>query len=194
MIRAALIAIAAAGCGGAQSAGAPRCQGLEVTEPDQLAALRGCDTITGDLSISGAAIVDLDPLGSLRAIRGDLTIGPTSRLASARGLAKLTRVSGELTVARNFELGGVYVGSLVEVGGAVRIDRNLSLLAASLHRLVEVGGDLTVTDNGALERVDLSALERVGGDLTIAGGAELVVVLPEAAAVGGERHISPESR
>lgn len=199
VIGAALIgsAVALAACGGAPVSGAQggarRCRGGAVTDPIALEALAGCATITGDLAIAGAALVELDALSALRELRGDLVIGPTSRLASARGLAHLTRVTGSVSVARNFELGGLYLGSLVAVGGDLRVERNLSLITASLHRLIEVGGDVAITDNGDLERVDLSALTRVGGDLTIRGRDEPVVVMPRSVKIRGRRHVPIET-
>jgi hypothetical protein len=166
----------------------PRCTGGVITDPADLTRRAGCAAIDGDLAIAGAAIADLGPLAAVREIRGDLTLGPTSRLIDASALGALESVAGDLVAARNFELGGLYLGRLARVDGAVIIERNVALLSASLHNLTSVGGPLACAGNASLERLDLSALREVGGDLTIDVSGDVVIALPDSVAVRGKRH------
>lgn len=186
-----VLVLVACATGPAPAAPARRCDGGAISDPEKLARRAGCAEISGDLALSGAALTDLEPLASVRRIRGDLIIGPTSRLVDARGLAALESIAGDLIVARNFELGGLYLGSLTEVGGPLTVERNLVLLAVSLHRVTAIGGAVEVRGNRSLERLDLSALRRVAGDLAIETQTDLVISLPDDVEVSGERHIGP---
>lgn len=185
MLRVLAALMAAAACGGAPRGGDDRCSGRSITTPEELAAIAGCAVIGGDLEITGAAIDSLEPLAGLREVSGDLSLGPSSRLGTARGLRSLERVGGSVSVAHNFELGGLYLAALTDVGGALRIERNLALATVALQSLRGVGAELRVADNGALEWLDLSALRSVGGDLVIAGPEALVLQLAEGVAAGG---------
>ena len=151
------LVIAAAACGAAESAPAPRkcpADDVAVQVDDEAAALAPCKSIAGDLAI-----------------------GPSFALRSLAPLARIERVAGGLDVSDNLELTGVYLPALTAVGGDLVIESNRQVGTVSLHRLVEVGGNLTVRDNRELLRLDLGALRRVGGRVEIGGHPQLDTVV-----------------
>lgn len=160
--------IAAVACGAAESttAHAPRrCPAGDVTiqVDDEAAALTTCT-----------------------AIAGDLAVGPSFALRSLGGLARIARVAGELDVANNLELTGVYLPALTAIDGDLVVENNRQVATVSLHRLVEVKGDLTVRDNRELLRLDLGALRRVGGRLEVSGHPQLDAVVLDRLERAGE--------
>lgn len=149
------------------------CEGATLVAADATHALADCAEIAGDLTIEGAAITELGALSSLRRVRGSLGIGPTIRLETLAGLAALERVDGNLAIAGNHALTGIYLGNLIAVSGDVTIDRNPQAETASLHRLRSVGGSIEITANGSLLRLDLGALSRVGGAIEVSDNGAL---------------------
>ena len=58
-------------------------------------------SITGNLTISGADIINLFALNTLFAINGNLSINSNTSLKSVRGLENLSSVSGDLSILNN---------------------------------------------------------------------------------------------
>lgn len=137
----------------------------------------------------GDVVVQVDreaaALGACSDVSGDVDVGPSFALRTLGELGRLVRVSGDLDVSDNAELGGVFLPGLVAVGGDLVIENNRQVSTVSLHHLARVGGDLIVRDNVALLRLDLGALREVGGQLVIAGHPAMdTVVLDRLVAAG----------
>ena len=181
---AALVALAA--CATSPPLVARRCEGGRFTTPADLARVSGCPEIRGDVVIAGG-LRELSELASLRAVRGSLAVGPGLHLASIEGLRALERVGGELRIASNPRLRGVFLPSLGEVGGSLSVEHNLSLETLSLHRVERVGGSLRVRDNASLIRVDLSELESLGGGASLERNGRVRELAGHHPAVAAER-------
>ncbi len=78
---------------------------VQFTSQAQLDAWPPCySTIQGNVTITGANITDLSPLGNVVEITGNLSIVMNSSLASLDGLEALTTVGGALSTYYNFQL------------------------------------------------------------------------------------------
>lgn len=90
----------------------------------------GCTEVTGNLTISGSGITDLQPLAALLSIQGNLEIRGTS-VTSLAGLNDLR------SIGNNFEL--INNGQLIDIDG--------------INRLSSVGQDLYFNRNSAMTSI-----------------------------------------
>lgn len=164
-------------CGGPQtgtpSPSCPQDRTIVLNGQDDVAGFAGCETASA-VSIRTGIALDLAPLGALREIRGDLTIGPSVGLARV-SFAELRRVGGSIVVASNSDLHSALFPRL-ELANRIEVDANVSLATVSFPALTEVPTSLVVTASGALQLLDLSALTTVGNDLVITDNPTLVLV------------------
>jgi len=129
-----------------------------------------CDLVTGNLSVVGASISNLDGLSQLTAINGNLFISDSPLLVSVLGLGSLTLVGNDLTVQANITLKNLDgLNSLESIGGNFFIFRN-DVLAdlGGLESLAFVSDRFWISINPKLTNVDgLQALNSLGGTLRI---------------------------
>jgi hypothetical protein len=143
-----------------------------VGNTEDAAALRGCARL-GGLQIRAAGLIDLGGLAGLRAVTGDVVVGPTTGLDNLDALAGLEEVGGDLTVTHGELLTGAYLSSLRRVGGDLVVTRNPALAGLVLRSLEEVGGDLRITGNPVLLALSADRLAKVGGTLVVDGNPAL---------------------
>lgn len=129
-----------------------------------------CDVVTGNLSIVGNDISNLDSLSLLTAVDGNLFISDSPQLASVAGLKTLSKVGKDLTLQANNSLDNFDgLNSLQSVNGNFFIFRNEILTSLSgLESLSSVGGGFYISGNPLLPIVyGLEALGNVDGILRI---------------------------
>ncbi len=129
-----------------------------------------CDVVTGDLSIVGNDISNLDGLSGLAAVDGNLFISDSPLLASITGLNLLSTVGKDLTLQANNALETFDgLNSLQSVNGNVFIFRNDALTDfRGLESLKFVGARFYISINPRLNNVHgLEALSNIGGTLRI---------------------------
>jgi hypothetical protein len=182
-MRLACAAIVFAGCGGAEPA--PRrpdsaCQGdWVITSQDDVEEVAACGAVGGDVTIRGAADLDLAALTPLASVAGDLVIGPTFDL-DVVAVEGLREVGGALRIVSNGLATGVFLPRL-ERAGSVEVAGNVAIAGLSMPALREIGGDLIVEDNPGLEHLDAGTLTAVGGTLRIERNPALATVeVPDA--------------
>jgi len=127
-----------------------------------------CDTVTGNLGISGNDIVDLSPLSALTTVRGDFFSGGifiwgNTALTNLNGLSALTSVGGYLEIFNNTALTNLNGLSALTSVGYFTIFNNTALANLDgLPALTTVDGSLTIEYNTALTNLNgLSALTSV---------------------------------
>jgi len=160
-----------------------------------IASLDSCETLEGNLTISGEEITDLDGLESIKELTGSLNLRAPN-LVDVQGLRNLRSIGGALNVGAS-GIGGTALqnlddlASLVSVGSLslfgnrqlIQIDalsgvtdlkgvwiyRNSALQSLKgLAGLTQVDGNLAIGFSGALANLEgLNALKRVNGSLTI---------------------------
>jgi hypothetical protein len=113
--------------------------------------------IGGGLEVRGNAA--LTTLGFLLQdeIEGDVTVVDNAALRTAASLARLQRIHGDVHIASNPALTGVFGTSLSSIAGDLVVDHNAGLGALDLTRLIRVRS-LAVTDCPLVPALDLSAL------------------------------------
>ena len=162
-----LIALTSLGaCAARTTPQPPPCPTAPVVASSQadLDALAGCPTLAG-LTIRSAAPLDLAPLATLTAVRGDLVIGPTLALERVT-LPALAEVGGRLAIVSYGGVRGVVLLALTRVG-ALELRDSLGLTEVLIPRLATVTAAVLIVRVPALELVDASALTTVGAALTI---------------------------
>ena len=123
--------------------------------------------ITGNLTNSGADIVDLTSLSLLDSVGGYLSIYDNDVLTNLDGLSNLTFVGGSLNLG--FDVPGGRTGSYIQGNNSLSTLNGLSNLST-------VGVNLNIKGNKVLTNLDgLHGLVSVGGDLVIAGNVKLVL-------------------
>lgn len=155
---------------GKQSASCPEGRTVELSLPEDVKRLAGCEKV-GAIVIRTGATIDVAPLAELEEITGDLSIGPTVGVDTI-AFNGLLRVGGTIRVANNGSLRGLYLPRL-EHAGRVEVDNNAVLSTISLPRLADVDSSLVITDNNALELVTATLLVTIGHELVIAGHPKL---------------------
>ena len=122
-------------------------------------------TITGNLTISGSDITQLDGLASLHTLGGNLDIRFNSQLTNVDGLAGLTLIPGRLWIRGNPALANLNgLGNVVLIGDFLGIDDNDALYHLDgLHSLVSVGKQVAIENNATLFNINgLANLTSIG--------------------------------
>src|SRR5438105_4591885 len=83
---------------------------VELSLPEDVTKLVGCEKVAGIVIRTGATI-DVAPLSDLEEITGDLSVGPTVGIDSI-AFNGLLRVGGTIRVANNGSLRGLYLPRL----------------------------------------------------------------------------------
>ncbi|HEY5916334.1 MAG TPA: hypothetical protein VIU13_03000, partial [Chryseolinea sp.] len=126
-----------------------------------------CSEVTGNLTISGEDITNLDALATLQRVGGHLSIEVNVNLDNLDGLSSLRAVNGELRIANNPELKSVNgLVNLNAVGGLAIMNNPNLVDVKGLNSVVKVAdnlgnpGDFTIEGNDALNNLQgFSALE-----------------------------------
>lgn len=155
---------------GKQRAACPEGRTVELSLPEDVTRLAGCEKVGGIVIRTGATI-DVAPLAELEEITGDLSVGPTVGVDTI-AFNGLLRVGGTIRVANNGSLRGLYLPRL-EHAGRIEVDNNAVLSTISLPRLADVASSLVITDNNALELVTATLLATIGHELVISGHPKL---------------------
>ncbi len=146
----------------AGAAGAVECPGDRTYET---AAGDGCTSITGDLTIHGTSLTNIDGLAALTLVGGSLYIQENAALADLAGLAVLVSVGGSLDITGNLVLPDLDgLSALASVGGYFDIGFNDNLSSIDgLSSLVSVGENFVIYWNESLATIDgLTMLAEVG--------------------------------
>jgi hypothetical protein len=121
----------------------------------------GCTDLMGDVHIEGENISNLNGLGVVTSIEGDLKIKYCKKLTSLTGFENLISIGGDLYIFSNDSL-TVLSGleSLTSIGSFLNINSNQSLInLTGLNNLSIVGGYLVINKNHAM--TTLSGLENL---------------------------------
>lgn len=155
-----------------------------------LAALDGVRVIEGELQVSRTSFTNLDFLGCLEEVGGELTIFGNAQLVDLAGLDRLERVGGGFVFSDNTavpELAGL--GALTEIGEVVQVDGETqtrgSLVIGGNHAmtgisgmtsLATIRGALNIRDNDALEHIDgLRGLRTLGTQFAVTQNPSLCI-------------------
>jgi hypothetical protein len=117
----------------AQPAAAPavafECEGGTVRSEADAARYAGCESIVGDLSISGSSLTDVSAFRQVRSVSGKLVVTDNARLISLAGLKHVS--SARAVEIRNNPMLAAYPGLLpaldqVDESVVVRSNRGIS--------------------------------------------------------------------
>jgi hypothetical protein len=177
----------------ATNASAQVCASLALTTQAEVDAV-SCSSVTGNLTIQGANITNLDGLGGITSVGGYLFIKDNAALTNLDGLGSITSVGESLSIYNNAALTNVGgLGGITSVGESLSIYNNDALTnldgLGSITSVVEslaiyanaaltnldglggitsVEGNLNIRDNAVLTNLDgLGGITSVGGDLLI---------------------------
>ena len=187
----------------ATTASAQVCSSLTLTTQAQVDVVN-CSSVRGDVNISGSDITNLNGLGGITSVGGDLWIHINSALTNLDGLAGITgAVGGDLTISSNSALTNLAgLAGITSVGGDLNIVNNPALTnLAGLAGITSVGGNLQIDNNAVLDNFcGLYSLLDAGGLVgtytvaanatnpteaeILAGGACLVTPVPSLAPLG----------
>lgn len=138
-----------------------------------------CDAVTGDLSIGGGDITNLDGLSALTSVGGNLSIFNNPVLTNLNGLSTLSNVGLDLTVRFNPLLTNLDgLSAITRMEWSIRIFQNDALTNIDgLSGLYTVGEDLLISDNPSLLNINgLSQLRSVGNSLYVRGNNSLTAI------------------
>ena len=140
-----------------------------------------CDTVTGNLRITGPNITNMFYLDDLVEVRGNLVIRDTTQLSGMRGLDNIHTVGNNLNIRNNSNLESL--SGLDKVAGSVnRLQVRDNPQLESLSQLAGINGveeNLVIRNNDAL--VSLQGLQNItatGNHLDIRGNALLEDIQP----------------
>ena len=159
--------------------------GLRILRTD-LVTLAGLDALA-NVGVSGLFIAantnlrDVEGLGALVSVEGDVVVDGNPVLAGLNGLGALASIGGALSVGANLD----GLAALTTINGALRLTGGDLTDISGLSSLASIGGGLII-DGTAI--VDLAALDdvTVAGDVLIKGNTALVHL----AGLGGVRSIA----
>ncbi|MBK8699747.1 MAG: T9SS type A sorting domain-containing protein [Saprospiraceae bacterium] len=129
--------------------------------------LAGLTNITGMLEIKNSGISDINPLSSLTYVGGPLRLRSNASLANINGLSNLTYVGGELELWFLPLLTNVNpLSNLTYIGFHVGILSNIALNSLQgLQNVTHVNGTLLIQQNNALTSLD--GLQNMVGFLNV---------------------------
>ncbi|HEX8561756.1 MAG TPA: T9SS type A sorting domain-containing protein [Flavobacterium sp.] len=129
-----------------------------------------CTQVTGDLNISGNAIVNLNGLANIVSVTGAVDIEQNPNLTNLNGLNNLSHAGIGLIIRDNSQLQNLdALANLTTIAGELIIRSCPQLTNLDgLSGLISTGTDLVIRDNASLTSVSgLSALTTVGGEFTV---------------------------
>jgi hypothetical protein len=129
-----------------------------------------CDTVAGNLEVSGNEITNVDGLANLTSVGEHLSIESNAALTNVDGLANLISVGVSMFIWSNTALTNIDgLANLISVGAYFLIDSNTALTNLDgLANLTSVGYILHIESNAVLTDLDgLANLTSVGDWLAI---------------------------
>ena len=161
---------------------------FQVTHPN-------CNTIEGNVEISGSDITNLNGLDILIDVQGNLVIEENDTLASLSGLNNITSVGGTLRIFQNPLLTSlVGLENVSFIGGNLRVTQNNNLMDLSaLINITSIGENLRIFQNQALASLaGLDNVAIVGDNLRISDNDALTSLtsLNKLTAINGELGIT----
>jgi len=157
-----------------------------------------CTSISGNVSVQGTDITNLDGLSNLESVGGNLLIVRNSSLTNIDGLSNLESIGGELHINLNSSLTNLDgLSSLESIGGDLYIQNNSSLPNIDGLSSLENVGAISIWSNSSLTNIDgLSSLESIGGVLFIVQNSSLTNVdgLSSLKSIGGRLSILSNSQ
>ncbi|MCX4245097.1 receptor L domain-containing protein [Paraliomyxa miuraensis] len=138
---------------------------LVIESEADLSALDGVRAVEGELQVNRTNFTNLDFLGCIEEVGGELTIFGNTALIDVSGLDRLRHAGASLVFSENTaitELSGI--GALTQIDGSLVIQGNARLQElsgmASVHT---IGGALTIRENDSLLHIDgLRGLRTLG--------------------------------
>jgi hypothetical protein len=167
---------------------------LIIEGEDDLEVLDGVRVIEGELQINRTSFTDLDFLGCIEEVHGELTIFGNAELTDLSGLDRLQRLGNGFVFSENTaitDLAGL--GSLTQIGDIVEVEVDGMLVEQPRGSLVIQGnhamtgisgmtslstiyGALNIRDNDALEHIDgLRGLRTLGTQFAITHNPSLCI-------------------
>lgn len=149
-----------------------------VIESDaDLAALDGVRAIEGELQINRTDFTNLNALGCIEEVGGELTIFGNDSLDDLTGLENLQRVGGGLVISENAALTDIdSFDELAAVQGSLIIRNNPVLTEVSGFASLVGVGTLIVRENETLTHIDgLAGLRTVGSLFAVTHNPELCI-------------------
>ncbi|MCH9679944.1 MAG: hypothetical protein K0V04_00805 [Deltaproteobacteria bacterium] len=149
-----------------------------IESAEDLDQLDGVREVEGELQVDKTDFTNLDALGCLEVVGGELTVFGNDALTDVSGLDNLRSVGGGFIISENPllpELGGL--DQLTEVQGSVVLRQNGSMTRVDgFTSLATIGGGLVIRENDALTNIDgMQALRSVGGQLAITHNPSLCI-------------------
>jgi len=177
-------------------------QGITFTTQEQIDNFQvnypGCTEIKGDVIISDyfpENITNLNGLGVLNSIRGDLKIIVNPVLTSLAGLEGLTSIDSTLTISNNIGLLTLTgLEGLTSIGGDLTLIDNDALTNLSgLAGLTSIGRNIYLSDNNSLTSLTgLEGLTSINSNLNISNHISLITLtgLEGLTSIGGKLNIT----
>jgi type IX secretion system substrate protein/receptor L domain-containing protein len=130
-----------------------------------------CNTIQGNVTISGNDIVNLSGLSQIQTIKGNLEISDNALLERLTGIEQLDSIYGTFNIVRNPSIQIIdALDSLKYVGLSCSFSFNQNLTTIeSLDHLDYLGGSLRFIQNDALSSISgFQKIQEIKGNLSIA--------------------------
>lgn len=143
-----------------------------------LAELDGVRVVEGELQVNRTTFTDLDFLGCIEEVGGELTIFGNDSLQDVTGLDQLERTGGGLIISENAALTDIAgFESLLEIGDSLIIRDNASLTSLSgMTRMSAIETSLIIRENDALTHIDgLRGLRKVGALFAVTHNPSLCI-------------------
>ena len=145
---------------------------IDLKQNIALTHLSGLENIASAKGISlvkNPALTDLQALGSITQLSGDLIIEENNALTDLNGLNNLTTVGGSVTIQSNNALTALAGLNALSSAGHLYILNNAGLTELTgLETLAQVSGDVYIYQNNVLSSLNgLSGLHAIGGHLTV---------------------------
>jgi len=116
-----------------------------------------CDTINGNLYISGSSVVDLSGLSFLTTVTGYLYISFTN-ITSSTGLENIISIGDEVNISYNNNLTNLNLNNLNSIGTNLYLNQNTSLNNFNAPNLTNVPDNLTIGYSNFTDLSDFSAI------------------------------------
>ncbi|MCP4584005.1 MAG: hypothetical protein GY839_20530, partial [candidate division Zixibacteria bacterium] len=134
---------------------------------NNLDGLSGIQSIGTDLTIFQNKIVDLNGLGKLTAIGGELHLEANNELTDMSGLSGLTSIGGNIIFCGNRLITNLDdLKNLTYIGGSLQIPGS-RLERINLENLGEIGKSIWVSENHVLTEIAFKNLKTFNGRLDI---------------------------
>lgn len=124
----------------------------------------GCDTIDGNLTISGGGVTDLSGLSFLTDVTGNLLI--QSLFINLTGLQNISTVGGSLTI-QFYNFSACNLPGLTTVGSYFYFNNSNLPTSANFSSLQSIGGNFQLFRLQALTSINFSSLNTVANNFTI---------------------------